>query len=59
MQDPVAVAGIEGAGGAWRLGDAPAAALPLVDGIGGKRLSLRGSASNRVNTTLSFAVPVD
>jgi len=59
MQDPVAIAGIERAGRTWRLGDAPAAALPLIDGIGGKRLSLRGRASNRVNSTLSFAVPVD
>ncbi len=59
MEDTVAVARVWRAGRARRLGDKPAAAFPLVDGVGGKRPFVRGSASNRVNSALGFAVPVD
>jgi len=59
MEDAVTVARIGRAGRAGRLGNEPAAAFPLVDGVGGKRPFLRRPASKRVNSTLGFAVPVD
>jgi hypothetical protein len=59
MEDAVAVARIERAGRARRLGDEPATAFPLVDGVSGKRPCVRGRVANRVNSTLGFAVLVD
>ena len=58
MEDAVAVARVERAGRARRLGDQPAPAFPLIDGVSGERPLIRGGLDRVVNT-LGFAAPVD